>query len=92
MDGFVLETIQSDVENLSVAPSVLRADRHAHLQIIENNNGASTAVGFVVFKSIEFNRSQYASLLIHRFCKAYVRHSICSQNRAESLWKLVEIE
>jgi hypothetical protein len=33
-----------------VAPSVVRADHEARLQTIENNGGARTAVGFVVYK------------------------------------------
>lgn len=44
-----------------MAPSVVRADHEARLQTIENNGGARTAVGFVVYKSTELNRSQYAS-------------------------------
>jgi hypothetical protein len=61
MDGLASETV-SEEEGLVVAPSVFRADHETPLQTIENNGGASAAVGFVVYKSTKLNRSQYAHL------------------------------
>ena len=62
MDSIVPETPQSDEDGFLVAPSVFRADHKTRLQMIENNAGVSTVVGFVVYKSTELNRSQYESL------------------------------
>ena len=62
---FDLDTVSECLDKgLSVAPSVLGADHIVRLQIVEDNRRVCSAVGFVVYKSIELNRPQHDN-----FCK-----------------------
>jgi hypothetical protein len=62
--GFFPAAIQDDEVGFLVAPLSLE-QIDVGLQIVENNSGASNAVGFVVYKSTEFNRSQYVRFSIY---------------------------